>query len=477
MENKRRISKTVDAKSDEFASLADQIWEAAETRFNLKKSADVLCTYLSKEGFEITRGVADMDDAFVASFGSGGPVVGILAEYDALESLSQVADLPQRKPNISGGKGHGCGHHGLGAGAVAGAVGVKQILEEGSLPGTVKLFGCPAEESGYGKAFMARAGVFRDVDAVVTWHPGDAHSIWMSESLAVYQLYFSFKGRAAHAAAAPEQGRSALDAAELMNIGVNFLREHMISSARIHYAFMDVGGQSANVVQPTAALYYFIRAPKRNQVQPLYERVVKIAQGAALMTETELEVKWDSACLNYLPNKELSKAMFLNAKCVLPIGFTDPETQYAQQFCDTLDETSKQALLARTKMTYPKETVECIQEIASMPLNDLPVTMMVSDQAMPGSTDVGDVSWVAPTAQISVACYPQGIPPHSWQLVATGKSSVFHKGIAAAGKILAMTALDVFENPALLEEAKKEHKATLGGEVYESPIPPEVKPH
>ncbi len=476
MEAKQRISEIIESKQQVIVECNDRIWEYAETRFATKKSADEHCRILEEEGFQIERGIAHMENAFVATYGEGMPVIGILAEYDALGNLSQIADVAEKKPLIPGANGHGCCHHALGAGALAGAIGIKNYMQESGLKGTIKFFGCPAEESGYGKAFMTKAGVFSGVDAALTWHPGDTSAIWASSSLAVAQMYFNFKGQSAHAAAAPEHGRSALDAAELMNIGVNFLREHMIDQARIHYAFMDAGGLSANVVQPTASLYYFIRAPKSSQVLELYKRVEKIAKGAALMTETDVEIVWDSAAADYLPNGPLNEVMYENMKLFTPLSLTKEEQVYGQAFYETTDETMRAGNLARIRHAFPKLSLEEVEKKASEPIFTDLMPYNGESYMGGGSTDVGDVSWVTPTAQFMIGCVPQGTPPHSWQWVATGKSSVMHKGILAAGKILAASVYDILTDPQILKKAQEAHKKTLGNETYKSIIPDGVEP-
>ena len=288
MNNKQNIIDYLEQNQEKFAKISDKIWNNPEIRFELRESADALINALANEGFEIERNIAEMEDAFIATYGSGSPVIGFLGEYDALSNLSQIADSVEKKPIEEGACGHGCGHHALGTGSMAAALAVKQYMLDNNIKGTVKFFGCPAEESGSGKAFMARAGVFKGVDSMITWHPWTENEIWGTSSLANFQIYFNFKGKSSHAAASPHQGRSALDAAELMNVGVNYLREHIIQEARVHYAYLDAGGKSPNVVQPASSLLYFIRAPKSQQVKEIYDRIVKIAQGAALMTETEL---------------------------------------------------------------------------------------------------------------------------------------------------------------------------------------------
>ncbi len=476
MSGKKRIIELIEKKKNLFTDISDQVWGFAEIRFTLDKSADLICASMEKEGFKITRGLAGMKDAFIAEYGQGNPVIGILAEYDALTNMSQESDVAVPCPIKAGESGHGCGHHLLGAGAVAGAVGIKDYMENAKLSGTIRLFGCPAEESGYGKAFMARDGIFNGTDVALTWHPMDSTGIWDFSSLAVFQTYFRFKGRAAHAAAAPEHGRSALDAAELMNIGVNFLREHIIDEGRVHYAFTDAGGTSANVVQPTAELYYFIRAPRTDQAKEIFDRVVKIAQGAAMMTETELEIDFDSACASYLVNHELGKIMYDNLKQVSPIEYTTEEMAYAEQFYAQLPEATKNQIARKIGAFLPGEKKSVIEEEAKSPINRLVAPLAFPSKPMSGSTDVGDVSWTIPTATAVVTTAPNGTPAHSWQWVATGKSSIAHKGMITAGKIIAMTALDLLENPEIIKKAKEEHIRNLSGKPFVSAIPPEIFP-
>lgn len=470
MENlKEKLSSLIEAKRDIFIDAADRIWETPEVRFATDESVKPYYEILEKEGFKIEKGLANMKNCFTATVGSGHPVIGILAEYDALNNLSQVADLGEQKPLVAGGSGHGCGHNLLGTGAMAAAVGLKDLLKQENISGTIKLFGCPSEESGYGKAFMARDGLFKGIDVALSWHPNESSFIWGGKSMAVYQLYFNFKGIASHAAAMPDKGRSALDAAELMNVGVQFLREHIIDDGRIHYAFIDAGGESANVVQPTASLYYFIRAPKSEQAHEIMERVKKIAQGAALMTETELEIKFDSACLDYMPNTTLSSAMYDNLKNYGKLELTDEEMAYEQRYYDSLTP----GVIADNKARAKKYFNDATLGEKPMLTEILPFDMSLG---LSGSTDVADVSWSVPTAQVFVGCEPQGSAFHSWQWTANGKSSVAHKGMLAAGKVIATTALDVLLNPDLLSNAKAEHLENLDGKVYESAIPADVMP-
>lgn len=475
MNAKNEIGKMIEMKKETFTTLSDKIWETPELRFNVTKSVENYYPILVEEGFSLEKGIADMEDAFIATYGSGHPVIGILAEYDALTNLSQVADSDKKEEIVHGGNGHGCGHNLLGAGALAGAVGIKDYMKEHNMQGTVKLFGCPAEESGYGKAFMARDGIFDCLDAAVAWHPMDFTAAWSETSLAVQQAYFKFKGKSSHAALAPSQGRSALDAAELMNIGVQFLREHIMDGARIHYAFIDAGGQSANVVQSSAELHYFVRAPKVNQTSDIFDRVVRVAEGAAKMTDTELEIEFDSACANYIPNKAITTAMHKNIEVVGNLELTEMDQDYASRYYEGLSEAEKTGLLMRVKALFAGSDSDEIEKLAKSPVLTKTLPLVFSERAS-GSSDVGDVSWVVPTAQVLIGCEPHGTPPHSWQWVANGKSDVAHKGLLAAGKVIAATVYDLLSEPKLLEVAKEEHKKNLGGEVYKSAIPEFKKP-
>lgn len=473
--NKTEVLEFLKSKETLFSKLNDDIWGFCETRFACPKSADLLCDTLKAHGFQIQRPVAGMADAFVATWGQGGPTLGFLGEYDALPALSQVADLPERKAIVAGEPGQGCGHQSLGVGALAGALAYKEYLEKTGKPGTVQYFGCPGEESGSGKAFMARDGVFSGVDAFLTWHPFCETRIWGMGTLANYQLFFHFKGKSSHAAAAPHLGRSALDACELMNVGVNYLREHIVPEARVHYAYTDVGGGAPNVVQPTGSLLYFIRAPKSAQVKDITERIIDIAKGAALMTGTTMEIQWDSACSEYIPNEALARVAYENMEKLGPLTFTPEELAEAQVYVDGIEDSAKGAFwesIRRLSNASPAQ----LEEMKKKPLLDDVLPFLMSDTPLPGSTDVGDASWVAPTVQFTVGMYPIATPPHSWQWVAYGKSSVVHKATLRAGEIMALTAIDLLENPELIEQAKEEWKLRLGGQVYESALPKDLNP-
>jgi aminobenzoyl-glutamate utilization protein B len=475
-QQKKQLLDAIDKKAQIFCDLGDQIWGFAETRFALKRSADALCKCLEQEGFTIRRGVSGMSDAFIASYGQSGPVIGILGEYDALPTMSQVAGSLEKKPLEEGAAGHGCGHHLLGAGSLAAAVGLKDYLAQSGEKAVVRFYGCPAEESGSGKAYLARGGEFAGVDAFLTWHPMTETQVVSVSSLANYQIWFRFKGTSAHAAATPHLGRSALDACELMNVGVNYLREHIIPEARVHYAYTDAGGGAPNVVQSSASLLYFIRTPKSSQLREIFDRIADIAKGAALMTGTSMEIEWDSAVHEYIVNDTLNEAAHQNMTLLGPIQFSGEEFECAANYTSRLDDVSKRMQRASIARAFKDESDERITEIAGKTLLDVVFPFSRSDAVLPGSTDVSDASWLSPTGQIAVSCFPAGTTPHSWQWVALGKSSMAHKGLLYAGKILAMTALDIIQTPELLVKAKSEWQKRLSGETYKCEIPPEVMP-
>jgi aminobenzoyl-glutamate utilization protein B len=406
-----------------------------------------------------------METAFVASYGSGHPVVAILGEYDALSGLSQRAGLVEQVPVERGGNGHGCGHNLLGTGALAAAVAVRRCLETEKLPGTVRYYGCPAEESGSGKTHMVRAGLFNDVDFSVTWHPMGYNGIFQANSLANYQVYYKFRGTSAHAAASPHLGRSALDAVELMNVGVNYLREHVIPEARIHYAVTNSGGSSPNVVQSEAEVLYLIRAPRVSQVEEIYRRVCDVAKGAALMTGTQVDIVFDAACSNLVPNSVLEETMYRDFVALGTPEYDADELDFARSLRATLTDAERNHV--HDPALRGKDLADSITP---------PHTLSTRRSGGLGSTDVGDVSWVTPTAQCTTACWVVGTTAHSWQVVTIGKSSIAHKGMLHAGKVMAATALEMMRNPALLDQAKRELGERLGDETYASPIPEGVQP-
>lgn len=458
-----RISQLIEEKRDQLIHVSNSIWEFAETGFEEWKSADILCETLKKEGFEVEKGIGGIETAFIGSYGSGGPVVAILGEFDALSGLSQKGGVAKSEEVIKNGNGHGCGHNLLGTGAMAAAIALRYYMEENNLPGTIRYYGCPGEEIGGGKTFMVREGIFDDVDFALTWHPETHNKVWSSPSLACYEVNYRFTGRSAHAAAAPHLGRSALDAVELMNIGVNYLREHIVPEARVHYAVTNTGGFSPNVVQAEAEVLYFIRAPKVSQTDEVYKRVCEIARGAAMMSGTEVEIGFDSAMFDLIPNTVLETIMNKKYMELGAPAFDENEIQFAKEIRTTLSEVEKDLDIRFTKELKGKELSNQVEPYFE------------SKEVLPGSTDVGDVSWIVPTAQCYVACAAIGTPLHSWQMVAQGATSIGHKGMLHAGKVIAATALEAFQNPEIIKQAKEELLTRLDGERYVSPLPEEYK--
>lgn len=475
---KKEALMAIDREKESICAASDRVWENPETAFQEFQSTEILCELLEKEGFTVEKNLAGIATAFSGRFGHGKPVVGILGEFDALSGLSQAEGITEKVPLKDGEPGHGCGHNLLGAGSVAAAVAVKEYLEKNEKEGTVIFFGCPGEEGGSGKGFMARDGVFDELDFAVSWHPGDQNEVSVGSSLANYQIFYRFYGVSSHAAASPELGRSGLDAVELMNTGVQYLREHIIQEARIHYAITNTGGFSPNVVQPFAEVLYLIRAPKNAQVKEIFERVNDIARGAALMTGTRMEMDFVKACSNLVDNTVIEEVLQKNLEEVEREPYTDEELAFAAKIAETYggNKVDMQEVLSR----YEKSRKKMVEELMTADMNNVLSNVIVplkdAEVAMAGSTDVGDVSWVCPTAQINAVTEAAGTPGHSWQQVAQGKSSVAHKGMLFAGKVMAGAVIDMLEEPKLIEEAKAELARRVGPEGYVAPIPKDVRP-
>jgi aminobenzoyl-glutamate utilization protein B len=450
----------LDERQERFINISDKIWEFAEIALAETKSCALQAEELEADGFRIQRNVGGLPTAFVAEWGEGAPVIGFLGEYDALPELSQKSQATQ-DPIIPGGAGHGCGHNLLGTASLAAATALKAWLEGTGQPGTVRYYGCPAEETGAGKVFMARGGAFEGLDAVLTWHPGSHTTVMRGSTLAVDHIKFRFFGQTAHAAGNPHMGRSALDAVELTNIGVNFLREHVIESARIHYVITNGGGQP-NVVPAEAEVWYYIRAPRRDLLEPITQRVQKIAEGAAMMTETRLEIHDFFGVHNYLPNTVLAETAMSVLEDLGPIDFTDEERDFARQVMEVFPESSRVGSLE--VMGLPKELVK-------EPLLPDPYQPTDEGKTLSGSTDVSEASWNAPTLQLWATCFANSIPGHSWAVTATGAMSIGHKGMLHAAKAMAITAAELVSDPALLARAKDEFQQAIGDYQYRPAIP------
>lgn len=457
-----------------FTDVSKYVYAHPETRFEEYKSAAYLADACEKAGFEVTRGVANIDTAFVASYGSGSPVIGFLGEFDALSGLGQEPLRTSEQPTTDfNGNGHGCGHNLLGTGSFAAACAAKEYMTLNNLEGTIQFFGCPGEEGGSGKTFMVREGVFDDVDLAFCWHPSPVNSIMSLSSLANYQVYFQFKGVASHAANSPHLGRSALDAVELMSSGVNYLREHVIPEARMHYAVTNTGGVSPNVVQAHAEVLYLIRAPFVSQVDEIYKRICKIAEGAALMTETEVTIRFDKACSNYIPNRSLERVLHKSLEEIGAEIPTEEESTFAQSIWESLRPAEKDGFIELMKgFGYEGDATE----FKGKYLSDVISPYVSSDKVLAGSTDVADVSWVVPTAQLSAATSALGTPLHTWQMTSQGISSFAHKGMFRAGGSIALAAMKVLKDASLLQAVKEEFNAFKEENPYTNPIPDHIQP-
>ena len=445
--------KVIDEKSEEIGRISDDIWDSPETSFEEYTASALLVEKLRENGFSVTVGVSGIPTAFAATFGEGRPHLGILAEYDGLSGMSQEAGVAEPRPIPGKENNHSCGHHLFAAGSLAAALAVKKFVEErGS--GSITLFGCPAEEGGAGKVFMARDGVFNDVDAVVSWHPEAMYMVRTRPALANVKVEYFFEGTAAHAGANPDKGRSALDALELMNVGVNFLREHMPLSARVHYAILDAGGYAPNMVQSHAKVLYMIRDVDAESVRNLTERVNNIARGAALMTDTRVDFRITSAYSNLITIPTL-QAVANEAMNDIPVPIaTEEELAFGRALQSTMTLTAEQ----KARPIYADRVLPPAPPVAHG-----------------GSTDTADVSWNTPTVQMHIATWVVGTPGHSWQSEAQGKSTYAKKATIYAAKAVAGTIMRLFDSPDLLTQARAEHTAKIG-DGYVCGIPEGVEP-
>ncbi|HIR35278.1 MAG TPA: amidohydrolase [Candidatus Faecimorpha stercoravium] len=458
----------------EMMKVRDAIFNYAELPYKETKSAEILCETLTKHGFDVKRGLAEIPTCFTGEYqyGEGGMTMGLLGEFDALDGLSQEAGCTVQNPVEENAPGHGCGHCCLGTGALAAAILVKEYLETHQIPGKVIYYGCPAEEGAGAKQFMARAGLFDVCDFIYTWHPSSKNEVDAMHSNAIMGANFYFKGRTAHAGATPHLGRSALDAAELMSVGCNYLREHMIPEARLHYAYINAGGTAPNVVQDRAVVRYEVRAPYVRQTKELYDRVVKVAQGAAMMTETEVTPELAMAFTEYLPNFALAR---IADQCMQEIGapqWDEADYRLAKQFLESFPEESKKAIRQKFMEDYPEDWEEKWEKPLDSEIHPFsPDKVYLSA----GSTDVGDVGYAVPCLNLNVACACLGNIGHTWQMTAQAGSILGEKGTLAAGKMLALSCLRTMQEPQAVEEAKQEVLRRNGGR-YTCPLPDTVKP-
>jgi aminobenzoyl-glutamate utilization protein B len=425
------------------------IWTYAEVGLEEHRSVARLVGMLKKAGFRVKEGVAGMPTAFVAEYGSGSPVIGILAEYDALPELSQEI-VGVRKPAAGRTTGHGCGHCALGTASIGAAIALKEIYDKHKLKGTIRVYGTPAEETLIGKVYMLLAGLFADLDACLHWHPGSKNRTYFSVSKACISAKFTFSGIPAHASGSPDKGKSALDGVELMNIGANYMREHVKQTNRVHYVITNGGGQP-NVVPATAQVWYYVRANDHEDVVKHFDWLKDIADGAAKMSRTKVAMQIDTDCHELIPNAPLSKLVLKNMKKVGPPRFDDKDRDLARQL--------QTAIRADFGLKETKPLHESIDEFPKAPYEDS------------GSTDVGDISWYVPTSGLSTACFAAGSPGHSWQNVAAVGSPIGHKGMMTASKALALSMLEMLQDPQVLKDARVDFQARMKGREYVTIIP------
>jgi aminobenzoyl-glutamate utilization protein B len=434
---KQELIQSLNNQYNYYKERALKIWDFAEVGYKEEKSSALLQQTLKESGFNVEAGVAGLPTAFTATYGSGSPVIGILAEFDALPGLSQTGK-PEKEVNPKLNAGHGCGHHLFGVASAAAGIELKKMIEQKKISGTIKVFGTPAEEGGAGKVYMVREGLFQDVDIMLHWHPSDANSANAASSLANMSAKFRFHGISAHAAGAPERGRSSLDAVEAMNYMVNMMREHIPSDTRIHYVITR-GGNAPNVVPDFAEVYYYTRHPKRDELARIFERIVKAANGAATGTETRMEYEITGGVYDLLPVEVLAKAMYANLGLVGGVTYSDSEMAFGRKLQESFI-TAEKPQLTRAATIDPYK----------------------NEGRSGGSTDVGDVSWVVPTVGLRTATWIPGTPAHSWQAVACGGTEIGTKGMMVAAKTIALTGYDLFTNPKLIEDAKAEWKKAKG---------------
>lgn len=443
--NKNAVLASVEKHQQELISLSDQIWGFAEIAMKETKSSKVLADYAEAQGFKVTRGVAEIPTAFIAEFGSGKPIIGVLGEFDALPGLSQKAQ-PTKEALLEGAPGHGCGHNMFGAGSLGAALAIKELIAAGKLKGTIRFYGTPAEEDLAGKVYMARAGLFNDLDVCLDWHPDYENKANMQSSQSVTDYTISFKGKSAHAAADPWNGRSALDAAELFNIGINFLREHVKPSVRMHYVYTKAG-KVPNVIPDEASVWLWIRDSKRSGVAEVSERMKDIAKGAALMAGVQYDIKLNSGLYELLINETGAKTLQKNMNFVGPVTYTKEELAFGEKIMKEYGLEAKGINGNIKPLEVPKE------------------------DPVGGSTDVGDVSYIVPEITLLATTAPFEAPWHSWVVVACGGMSIGHKGMLFTSKSLGTTMVDLFENEKLRNDIKEEFLKRKGKEVWKAMLP------
>jgi aminobenzoyl-glutamate utilization protein B len=446
--SKETIIDWIENNKHTYTAMAQNIWDKPQLAYQEEYASSLQMNALKQAGFSIKEKVNGIDTAFIAEYGQGTPVIGILGEFDALPGLSQKP-IPEKEEMTKNGPGHGCGHNLLGTAGVEAVIALKEKMDAESLQGTIRYYGCPAEEVLSGKTYMAKAGVFDDLDCALTWHPMTSNAAMYKSMQSMVSIKFHFKGKPAHAAASPESGRSALDSVEIMNIGVNYLREHVPDGTRMHYTITD-GGQAPNIVPETATVWYFLRASSKEEVEKILLRVKDIAKGSALINDTEVESELLAFPYETLPNNPLNELMYLNMLESNPLVYTEEEQRFAEKLAKTLPSAGKP-----------------VEELLPASISYKPYKAA----SMPGSSDVGDVSWIAPMGMITTTCAPKGTALHSWQATASFGTEIGYKGMHLAASSMALTAYDLLINKDnILEKAKETFNELRGGKVYEAGI-------
>ena len=461
----------INDQDEKLTYIAKEIWDHPQLALQEEFAAKLLAKELEEDGFSIEWGAGDMPTAFVATWGEGQPIIGFLGEYDALPGLSQTVST-EKEPIEAGGPGHGCGHNLFGTACMASVMSLKAAMEQENIKGTIRFYGCPAEETLVGKVFMARAGVFNDLDAALSWHPGSTNIVWNGSSLALNSFKVNFYGVASHAGGKPELGRSALDGVMLMDMGVNYLREHIMQEARIH-CVVTSGGQAPNVVPAYAQVWYFVRAPHRHQVDEIYARVLDIAKGAALMSGTTHDIEFITGGYEVLPNDTLSNLLLEKMQAVNDLKFTEQERAFAKKLQTTFPAGSVEQAF---EWMQKKSAGGIADDDRHNPLWEQVLPHSDTPPLMGGSTDVGDVSWITPTGQLTTCCWPLGTPGHSWQTVVSSGSSIGSKGMMFAAKGMALAGLDLLTKPDLLAQAQAEFARAKNGKEYINALPAGIRP-
>ncbi len=475
--NVERATNSIHVHEDQLIRVSDQIWDLAEIKFEEWQSAALLCEELEKEGFRVERDYVGLPTAFRASFGSGVPVIGFLGEYDALPNLSQVYGTAGKKArDNASGNGHGCGHHLLGTALMGAAIALREYLQETGKSGTVVFYGCPAEEGGSGKAWMCARGAFDEADALFSWHPDSVSRVRPNDLLATMTLRYDFHGVAAHAAAAPQFGRSALEAVELMNVGMGFLREHIPQDARVHYAIANSGGAATNIIQPEASVVYQIRAPRVSDVQVMAERIGDLARGAAIMTGTSVDTHFVTGAADLQVSETLNDLLY---DALVEVGAPRANAEdltFAAALYETLPERSRGSTAAKAVDAYAAEGAQLAKDLADGPLVNVVYPRRAAVHQYSGSSDVGDVSQVKPVGFLDMACFVKDIPLHTWQTVAFGKSHFAHEGMLHAARILGAAAIRLLDEPEAMARAQAEWAERAEQHPYSSLIPAGANP-